>query len=42
MMLTEELNTWMLMYNNACRSVDESKKRMYAMEEKLDYYKKRL
>jgi predicted transcriptional regulator len=41
-MLTEELNTWMVMYKNICQTYDEAKKRMYAVEEKLDSYKKRL
>ena len=41
-MLTEEVNTWMVMYGNICKAYDEAKKRMYALEEKLDSYKKRL
>jgi chromosome segregation ATPase len=41
-MLTEELNTWMTMYHNVNKAFDESKKRIYAIEEKLDSYKKRL
>jgi hypothetical protein len=41
-MLREEVNTWMLMYGNICKDHDEAKKRIYALEEKLDSYKKRL